>query len=68
MAFLASKVEDTKSETPETSHLKAQQYSNQLRDLSNQDYELLGSDFEYVLTDLPTSALRCKQEPYSLFG
>ncbi|XP_034235371.1 protein SERAC1-like isoform X2 [Thrips palmi] len=64
----SSKVEDTKSETPETSHLKAQQYSNQLLNLTKEDYELLGSDFEYVLADLPTSALRSKQEPYSLFG
>lgn len=64
----SSKVDDTKSEIPETSHLKTQQYKNHLLDLRKEDYEMLGSDFEYVLADLPTAASRCKEEPYSLFG
>lgn len=64
----SSKVEDTKSEIPETSHLKSESYSNHLDGLQKEDFAMLGSDFEYVLADLPTSALRSKQEPYSVFG
>ena len=66
--FIASKVEDTKSETPETSHLKTQQYMDQLIDLKKEDYYTLGSDFEYVLADLPTAASRIKGGSYSLLG
>ncbi|XP_052124844.1 protein SERAC1 isoform X2 [Frankliniella occidentalis] len=64
----SDKVEDTKSETPETSHLNTQQYKNQLLDIRKEEFEMLGKDFEYVLADLPTAASRCKEEPYSLPG
>lgn len=65
---LASKVDDTKSETPETSDLKTQQYMDQLLDLKKEDYDMLGCDFEYVLADLPTAASRSKGGSYSSFG
>ncbi|KAK3919092.1 Protein SERAC1 [Frankliniella fusca] len=64
----SDKVEDTKSETPETSHLNTQQYKNHLLDIRKEELEMLGKDFEYVLADLPIAASRSKEEPYSLTG